>query len=140
MAVFALCPGFWNELVKKGNTMTFLRILFWGFVCCGIGMLLNWAFAPSNDMQCAGLFAIPFVLLGFQEDSLLRKSSRSVIGMPLYVNHLNSKRLTFWGIPIGGMRDHRRNVGAAIREVPFGSDYRPRHCVPVVLSKIKHDR
>jgi hypothetical protein len=87
--------------------MTFLRIIFWGVVCCGIGMILNWAFSPSNAMHCVGLFAIPFVLLGFQEDSLFKMPCRSVIGMPLYANHLNYRRLTFWGIPIGGKRDER---------------------------------
>jgi hypothetical protein len=120
--------------------MTFLRNLFWGFVCCGIGMLLNWALAPSNVMHCVGLFAIPFVLLGFQEDALFRKPYRSVIGMPLYANHPNYKRLTFWGIPIGGRGDELRNFRSAIKAVPLTSDYRNRHYVPVVLSKIMHNR
>jgi hypothetical protein len=120
--------------------MTYLRILFWGFVCCGIGTLLNWAFSPSNAMHCAVLFAIPFVLFGFQEDSLFRKPSRSVIGMPLYANHMECRRLTFWGIPIGGRRHEQRDFGVLISAVAHGSHYRNRHFIPVVVSKMIHNR
>jgi hypothetical protein len=120
--------------------MTYLRILLWGFICYGIGTLLNWAFSPSHAMHCAVLFAIPFILFGFQEDSLFRKSSRSVIGMPLYANHTDHKRLTFWGIPIGGRKEGQRNFGVTISAVARSSDYRNRHLMPVVVSKMIHNR
>lgn len=120
--------------------MMFLRILFWGFVCWGIGILLNWALSPTTSMHGAALFVIPFVLLGFQDKPLFEKSSRSVIGMPLYSDRLDYRQLTFWGIPIGDRREVLLKPSMG-RDMIRCRAYPPNpQFMPVVLSKMLPDR
>lgn len=103
------------------------KILLWAGISFTFGKGLNLLFSPSEVFYSFLLFSIPFIVIGFQQDIKITRTSSSIFGKRFRVKAQTTRVTTFWGIPVG-----QPEVGESVDE--WFPDTTPQEALEAVSS------